>query len=167
MSGSSNAAGAGVSASAVKLRNSVNRDKYLLIDGYNMIYAIDDLKEFTADNMMAARDKLLDCISDYQAVRGMNVIVVFDAYKVPGHGTEIFDYHNIHVVYTRQAETADQYIAKFAIEKYKQYDISVASNDGMIQLIITGAGARRMSVNDLKMDMDAARESISGFISGD
>ena len=167
VSGSSNAAGAGVSASAVKLRNNVNRDKYLLIDGYNMIYAIDDLKEFTADNMMAARDKLLDYISDYQAVRGMNVIVVFDAYKVPGHGTEIFDYHNIHVVYTRQAETADQYIAKFAIEKHKQYDISVASNDGMIQLIITGAGARRMSVNDLKMDMDAARESISGFISGD
>ncbi|MBQ8949716.1 MAG: TetM/TetW/TetO/TetS family tetracycline resistance ribosomal protection protein [Eubacterium sp.] len=153
------------SHSAVKLRSGIIRDKYLLIDGYNMIYAMDELKDFTSDNMMAARDKLLDIISDYQAVRGMNVIVVFDAYKVPGHCTELFDYHNVHVVYTRQAETADQYIAKFAIEKNKQYDISVASNDGMIQLIITGAGARRMSVNDLKADMEAARESISGFIS--
>ena len=117
--------------------------------------------------MMAARDKLLDIVSDYQAVRGMNVIVVFDAYKVPGHGTELFDYHNVHVVYTRQAETADQYIAKFAIEKNKQYDITVASNDGMIQLIITGAGARRMSANDLKIDIEAARESISSFITSD
>ena len=169
-SSSSQGTGSGtgkVSNSAVKLRNNVSRDKYLLIDGYNMIYALDELKEFTADNMMAARDKLLDIVSDYQAVRGMNVIVVFDAYKVPGHGTELFDYHNVHVVYTRQAETADQYIAKFAIEKNKQYDITVASNDGMIQLIITGAGARRMSANDLKIDIDAARESISSFITND
>ena len=89
---------------------------------------------------------------------------MFDAYKVPGHGTELFDYHNVHVVYTRQAETADQYIEKFAIEKHKQYDISVASNDGMIQLIITGAGAYRMSAADLKADIDMANESIKGYI---
>lgn len=140
------------------------KDKYLLIDGYNMIYAWDELKQFAADNMMAARDKLLDIISNYQAIKGINIIVVFDAYKVPGHGTEFFDYHNVHVVYTRQAETADQYIEKFAIEKHKQYDISVASNDGMIQLIITGAGAYRMSAADLKADIDMANESIRGYI---
>ena len=140
------------------------KDKYLLIDGYNMIYAWDELKQFAADNMMAARDKLLDIISNYQAIKGINIIVVFDAYKVPGHGTELFDYHNVHVVYTRQAETADQYIEKFAIEKHKQYDISVASNDGMIQLIITGAGAYRMSTADLKADIDMANESIKGYI---
>ena len=140
------------------------KDKYLLIDGYNMIYAWDELKQFAADNMMAARDKLLDIISNYQAIKGINIIVVFDAYKVPGHGTELFDYHNVHVVYTRQAETADQYIEKFAIEKHKQYDISVASNDGMIQLIITGAGAYRMSAADLKADIDMANESIKGYI---
>ena len=140
------------------------KDKYLLIDGYNMIYAWDDLKIFAEDNMMAARDKLLDIISNYQAIKGVNIIVVFDAYKVPGHGTELFDYHNVHVVYTRQAETADQYIEKFAIEKHKQYDISVASNDGMIQLIITGTGAYRMSAADLKADIDSANESIQSYI---
>ena len=141
------------------------KDKYLLIDGYNMIYAWDELKIFTSDNMTAARDKLLDIISDYQAVKGINVIVVFDAYKVPGHGTELFDYHNIHVVYTKQAETADQYIEKFAIEKNKQYDISVASNDGMIQLIITGTGAYRMSAADLKNDIETARDTIKDYLS--
>ena len=148
-----------VSQKIIKLK-----DKYLLIDGYNMIYAWDELKAFAADNMMAARDKLLDIISEYRAIKGINIIVVFDAYKVPGHGTELFDYHNVHVVYTRQAETADQYIEKFAIEKHKQYDISVASNDGMIQLIITGTGAYRMSAADLKADIDMAKETIKDYI---
>ena len=141
------------------------KEKYLLIDGYNMIYAWDELKTFVGDNMAAARDKLLDIISNYQAIRGMNVIVVFDAYKVPGHGTELFDYHNVHVVYTRQAETADQYIERFAIEKHKKYDITVASSDGMIQLIITGAGARRLSATDMKYEIEAANETIKGFTS--
>ena len=130
-----------------------------------MIYAWDELKTFVGDNMAAARDKLLDIISNYQAIRGMNVIVVFDAYKVPGHGTELFDYHNVHVVYTRQAETADQYIERFAIEKHKKYDITVASSDGMIQLIITGAGARRLSATDMKYEIEAANETIKGFTS--
>ena len=149
---------------AVRTRVPANRDKYLLVDGYNMIYAWDELKCFVADNMTAARDKLLDIMSEYQALKGVNVIVVFDAYKVPGHGTEYFDYHNIHVVYTRQAETADQYIAKFTIEKNKQYDITVASNDGLIQLIIVGAGAKRFSANDMKYEIEAAKESISEFL---
>jgi len=141
------------------------REKYLLVDGYNMIYAWDELRGFAPENMTAARDLLLDILSEYRAICGINLIVVFDAYKVPGHGTELFDYHQVHVVYTRQAETADQYIEKFALEKHEKYDISVATNDGMIQLIIFGAGARRLSAADLWNEVQAARDSIQGYLS--
>ena len=88
--------------------------KYLLVDGYNIIYAWDDLKELLDTNVDAARGKLLDEMSNYQGMKGMELIVVFDAYRVKGHETEITDYMNIHVVYTKEAETADQYIEKFA-----------------------------------------------------
>ena len=90
--------------------------EYLLVDGYNIIFSWDELNELAKINIDSARGKLLDILCDYQGSRGIEVIAVFDAYRVQGHRTEVTDYHNIHVVFTKEAETADQYIEKFAHE---------------------------------------------------
>ena len=126
--------------------------KYLLVDGYNIIYAWDDLKELLDTNVDAARGKLLDEMSNYQGMKGMELIVVFDAYRVKGHETEITDYMNIHVVYTKEAETADQYIEKTVRRIAKNADVTVATSDGLEQVIIMGQGAHRMSAPGLKED---------------
>lgn len=126
-------------------RASVKRDpsrKYLLVDGYNIIYAWEDLKELSEENMDAARGKLMDLLCNYQALKKSELIVVFDAYRVKGHDTEVSDYQNIHVVFTKEAETADQYIEKFAHEHGKKYDVTVATSDGLEQIIIRGQGCR-------------------------
>lgn len=146
--------------SAVKKKNA----KYLLIDGYNIIHAWPELKELTEDNMDGARAKLLDMICNYQAIKNEEIIVVFDAYKVKGHFTDVMDYHNIHVVYTKEAETADQYIAKFTDQNKDSYDIRVATSDGLIQLIIFGSGATRVSANEFYHDvMETTKEFSRQF----
>lgn len=145
---------------AVKKKNV----KYLLVDGYNIIHAWPELKVLTEDNMDGARAKLLDLISNYQAIKDEEIIVVFDAYKVKGHYTEVMDYHNIHVVYTKEAETADQYIAKFTDQNKDTYDIRVATSDGLIQLIIFGAGATRVSANEFYYEvMETSKEFSRQF----
>ena len=144
-------------------KSSVKRDmskKYLLVDGYNIIYAWDDLKELLDTNVDAARGKLLDEMSNYQGMKGMELIVVFDAYRVKGHETEITDYMNIHVVYTKEAETADQYIEKFAHTHGRKYDVTVATSDGLEQIIIRGQGCRLLSARELKRDYEEAKAQI-------
>ncbi|MBQ8592256.1 MAG: TetM/TetW/TetO/TetS family tetracycline resistance ribosomal protection protein [Lachnospiraceae bacterium] len=135
-------------------------EEYLLVDGYNIIYAWDSLKELTETNMEGARGKLLDMLCNYQAVRGCKLIVVFDAYKVKGHDTTVMDYHNIHVVYTKEAETADQYIEKFAHENSKKYRVIVATSDGLEQVIIRGQGAILMSARELYQEMTRAGDAL-------
>lgn len=142
---------------------SVKRDsskKYLLVDGYNIIYAWEDLKALADENMDAARGKLLDDMCNYQGMKGMEVIVVFDAYRVKGHETEVVDYMNIHVVYTKEAETADQYIEKFAHEHGRKYDVTVATSDGLEQIIIRGQGCALLSARELKQDMEDAKNKL-------
>lgn len=135
------------------------KDAYLLVDGYNVIFAWDELKSIAADNLDAARTRLADYLCNYQGIRRMSLILVFDAYRVKGHDTEIYDYHNIHVVYTKEAETADAYIEKFAHENGKKYDITVATSDGLEQIIIIGAGCRRISARELQDEIkDAGRK---------
>lgn len=144
-------------------RSSVKRDmskKYLLVDGYNVIYAWDELKELLDTNVDAARGKLLDEMCNYQGMKGMELIVVFDAYRVKGHETEITDYLNIHVVYTKEAETADQYIEKFAHTHGRKYDVTVATSDGLEQIIIRGQGCRLLSARELKRDYEEAKAQI-------
>ena len=136
----------------------VNKEKYLLVDGYNIIYAFPDLKEQAEQNVDAARGKLLDMLCDYQGVRKCQLIVVFDAYRVAGHKTEIFDYHNIHVVYTKEAETADAYIEKFAHENGRKYHVTVATSDGLEQIIIRGQGCFLLSAKELEADLKTARQ---------
>ena len=95
----------------------------------------------------------MDILCNYQGMRGCEVILVFDAYRVQGHMTEILDYHNIHVVYTKEAETADAYIEKFAHENSRRYHITVATSDGLEQIIIRGAGCDLISSRELKEEI--------------
>ncbi len=140
------------------------REEYLLVDGYNVIFAWEGLKELAERNLDGARGKLLDILCNYQAIKKCSLIVVFDAYRLAGHPTEILDYHNIHVVYTREAETADQYIEKFAHENSRKYDISVATSDGLEQIIILGEGCRRISSRELKEEIEqVSRQALKDF----
>lgn len=128
------------------------KEEYLLVDGYNIIFAWEELRALAEENIDGARGRLLDILSNYQAVRGCTLMVVFDAYRVQGHKTEMFDYHNIHVVYTKEAETADAYIEKFAHENGKKYRVTVATSDGLEQIIIRGAGCLLMSARELEQE---------------
>jgi ribosomal protection tetracycline resistance protein len=136
------------------------REKYLLVDGYNIIFAWEELKQLATDNIDSARDKLMDILSNYQGSRKGELIVVFDAYRVKGHSTEIFDFHNIHVVYTKEAETADAYIEKFAHENGAKYDVTVATSDRLEQIIITGAGCSLMSARELYEDVTRLEKEV-------
>ena len=136
------------------------KETYLLVDGYNVIFAWEELNELAKVNVEGARGRLLDIMCNYQAMKKCNVIVVFDAYRLEGHPTEILDYHNIHVVFTKEAETADAYIEKFAHENNKKYHITVATSDGLEQIIIRGAGCQLMSSRELKEEVDRLNESI-------
>ena len=133
------------------------QEEYLLVDGYNIIYAWEELNVLAKDNMEGARGRLMDLLCNYQAVKKCNLIVVFDAYRVKGHETEILDYHNIHVVYTKEAETADQYIEKFAHENARRHDVSVATSDGLEQVIIRGQGCRLVSARELWEDLERVK----------
>lgn len=134
--------------------------EYLLVDAYNIIFAWDDLTKLAEANIDSARGKLLDILCNYQGIRGCELIVVFDAYRVAGHQTEIFDYHNIHVVYTKEAETADQYIEKFAHENGKKYRVTVATSDGLEQIIIRGAGCLLLSARELEQEIREKNQQL-------
>ncbi len=129
------------------------KDSYLLVDGYNIIFAWQELKELAALNIDSARGRLLDIMCNYQGLCACNLIVVFDAYRVQRHQEEILDYHNIHVVFTREAETADQYIERFAHEHARQYQVTVATSDGLEQIIIQGQGCRLISARELQEEI--------------
>ncbi len=136
------------------------KDAYLLVDGYNVIFAWDDLKELADINIDGARGKLMDVLSNYQAIKGCKLILVFDAYRIVGHKTEMFTYHNIHVVYTKEAETADQYIERFAHDNAKKYDITVATSDGLEQIIIRGKGCKLISSHEFEEEI---RQTLQAF----
>jgi len=130
----------------------------LLVDGYNIIHAWPDLKELAQVSMDGARGKLLDILCNYQGMKKCNLIVVFDAYRLKDHETEMIDYHNIHVVYTREAETADQYIERFAYKNSEQLQITVATSDGMEQIIIRGKDCQLYSARELKEEIKRLSE---------
>lgn len=136
-------------------------DEYLLVDGYNIIFAWDELSELAAVNIDAARYKLMDILSNYQGFRKICVIVVFDAYKIPGSVEKVQKYHNIHVVYTKEAETADQYIEKVAIRIGRRYRTTVATSDGVIQLIIRSQGCILWSARDFREEIERVGKLIS------
>ena len=130
------------------------QEEYLLVDGYNIIFSWEELNELAKENIYAACDKLMDILSNYQGYRKCTLILVFDAYKVEGHVEEIIPYHNIYVVYTKEAETADQYIEKTVHRIGRQYQVTVATSDGLEQVIIMGQGAHRISAQGLKKEIE-------------
>ena len=125
------------------------QDHYLLVDGYNIVFAWEDLRQLALRDIKSARDKLMDILSNFAGYRSEKVILVFDAYKVAGGQGEVLRWHNIDVVYTKEAETADLYIEKTAHVLAKKYRVTVATSDAIEQVIIFGAGAFRMSAQML------------------
>lgn len=136
------------------------QEEYLLVDGYNIIFAWDSLSELAKTNLDGARNKLMEILSNFQAYRKMHLILVFDAYKVKGNPGSTVRYHNIDVVYTKEAETADQYIEKVSHDMRKKYRVRVATSDGLEQLIIMGAGASRVSAREFQEEVMAASEEL-------
>ena len=133
---------------------------YLLVDGYNIIFAWEELKDLAETDLGAARDKLMDILSNYQGYTNYILILVFDAYKVEGNNREIFQYHNIHVVYTKEAETADQYIEKTAHELGGKYRVTVATSDALEQIIIRGQGCSLLSARELREEVRLAENQL-------
>lgn len=130
------------------------KKEYLLVDGYNIIFAWEELSDLAKTNLDSARGKLLDIMSNYAGFTGKSVIVVFDAYRVAGHQVEKTMYHNVYVVYTREAMTADEYIEEEAHELKKQYNVTVATSDKVVQVITWGKGAIILSAKDLLEEVD-------------
>lgn len=146
--------GYGKSVSDYKQKKTPDGEKeYLLVDGYNIIFAWEDLKELAAVNIDGAREKLMDILCNYQGFKKSTLILVFDAYKVKGNPGSVETYHNIHVVYTKEAETADQYIEKTVHEIGRKYRVTVATSDQLEQVIILGQGGQRMSARELLEDV--------------
>lgn len=138
------------------------KDQYLLVDGYNIIFAWEELNSLSQVSMEGARNKLADLLCNYQGYRKCNIILVFDAYKVEGNTREVVKYHNIHIVYTKEAETADQYIEKAVHQIGRKYEVTVATSDALEQVIILGQGARRLSARGLMEELQAADSEIRG-----
>lgn len=132
----------------------------LLVDGYNIIFAWPDLKELSQVNIEGARGKLMDILCNYQGYKKNIVILVFDGYKVPGNIGDVLKYHNIYVVYTKEAETADQYIEKTVQEIGKKYHVRVATSDALEQMIILGQGAHRIAAKELLTEIQLVNQEI-------
>lgn len=143
-----------------KSRKRERRKEYLLVDGYNIIFAWEELRELAKINIDGARGRLMDILSNYQGIRKCTLILVFDAYKVEGFPGEIQQYHNIHVVYTKEAETADQYIEKVAHEIGRKYEVTVATSDGTEQVIIRGQGCHLLSAKELHTEIVLAQKEL-------
>ena len=138
--------------------------EYLLVDGYNIIFAWDDLAEMAKDSLASARQKLMDILCNYQGFKQCVLILVFDAYRVPGSPGTIEQYHNIHVVYTREAETADMYIERVTHEIGRERRVRVATSDGMEQIIILGHGAYRLSARQFREEVDQVEREIRSLV---
>ena len=144
----------------VEIKLQERQEEYLLVDGYNIIFSWDELNEMSKTNIAAARQKLMDVLCNYQGFKKCTLILVFDAYKVEGFQGEVQKYHNIHVVYTKEAETADQYIEKTVHQIAKKYKVTVATSDATEQVIIWGAGAMRMSAQGLLQEVQETNREI-------
>ena len=146
------------------IREQASGPEYLLVDGYNIIFAWDELKAIARENLDAARKALCDLLCNYQGFQKCEVIAVFDAYKVKGGQGSVEKYHNIHVVYTKEAETADAYIERATYEIGRKHRVKVATSDGPEQLIILGHGALRLSASAFRQEMEHVQGQIAGVL---
>lgn len=144
-----------------RVKSSIGKDDYLLVDGYNIIFAWQELKELAEINIDSARDKLIEKLANYQGYKGCKLILVFDAYKVRGGKENVIKQGNLWIVYTKEAETADRYIAKTSLELTGKGMVRVATSDALIQMIIFGSGAVRTSARELEAEV----KFVEGLIS--
>ena len=142
-----------VSTNTKRVKSSIGKDDYLLVDGYNIIFAWQELKELADINIDSARDKLIEKLANYQGYRGCKLILVFDAYKVRGGKENVIKQGDMWIVYTKEAETADRYIAKASLELTGKGTVRVATSDALIQMIIFGSGAVRTSARELEAEV--------------
>ena len=147
-----------------ELKRAFSGEEYLLVDGYNIIFAWDELKKIAAENLDAARKQLCELLCNYQGYRKCRVILVFDAYKVKGGLGSVEKYHNITIVYTREAETADAYIERATYEIGRQHRVRVATSDGPEQVIILGHGALRLSASAFHEEMAEVQKQIGDTV---
>ncbi len=140
-------------------------EEYLLVDGYNIIFAWEELSAIAAANIDGARDRLADILCNYQGYKKMTVILVFDAYRVAGHRETVQQYHNIYIVYTKEAETADHYIEKTVKRMAGKYKVTVATSDRLEQMIIWGRGATRLSARGLLEEIERTGQEIREYLS--
>ena len=138
--------------------------EYLLVDGYNIIFAWDELQRLAAQDVAAARGALIDILANYQGFHKCRVIVVFDAYKVKGNPGSVQTVHGVKVVYTKEAETADTYIERATYELRRERRVRVATSDGSEQVIILGHGALRVSARAFHAEVEAAEGQISAVL---
>lgn len=139
--------------------------EYLLVDGYNVIFAWDSLRELSKNNIDGARNTLINILCNYQGYKKCEVILVFDAYKVRGNNREVEKVNNINIVYTKEAETADMYIEKVSHKLAKNHKVRVVTSDALEQLIILGNGALRVSSREFLFEVQQAEEEIRNIIS--
>lgn len=137
------------------------QEDFLLVDGYNIIHAWDELRELMEEvSLESARQKLMDILSNYKGVKKATIILVFDAYLVKGSAGSQTKYNNIYVVYTKEAETADHYIERVVTALPKHYRVRVATADGLEQVIVLGQGAIRMSARELHREVHAVEQQL-------
>ncbi len=153
-----------VTSEKVVIREAEKLEEYLLVDGYNIIFSWDELNELSKTDLQAARQTLMDKLCNYKGFRQMTLILVFDAYKVEGGVEKAEMYKNIHVIYTKEAETADRYIERTAVSLAKKHRVTVATSDATEQVIIWGAGASRMSARELKEEIERTEKEISEIL---
>lgn len=133
-------------------------DEYLLVDGYNIIHAWSELRKIAKEDLEGARQKLIHILSDYQGYKQINVIVIFDAYRIKGGTGEQYRYNNVDIVYTKETETADHFIEKVAHKIGRTNKVRVATSDRLEQIIILGKGATRVSARELQIEINELKK---------
>jgi predicted RNA-binding protein with PIN domain len=139
-------------------------EEYLLVDGYNIIFAWDELKALASFSLDAARDQLIALMCDFNGMRNLRLILVFDAYRVAGGRGSVEKRGNVDIVYTKEAETADAYIEKAAYELRNKRRVRVATSDGMEQLIILASGALRISAREFRQEVEQTEGELKAFL---
>lgn len=152
--------GANLSSAGKSVYDNGAKEEILLIDGYNMIFAWDELKEMTSVSLESARTLLIEILQNYQGYVGTKMLLVFDAYKRPGNKETVEQYGDLQVIYTKENQTADQFIEKFVLENIKKLRITVATSDGLEQIMVFGLGALRMPARELKERIEAANSAM-------
>lgn len=146
------------------IREQYSGPEYLLVDGYNIIFAWEELSDLAKQDVAAARGVLMDILANYRGFRKCELILVFDAYKVKGNPGSVEKYNDIYVVYTKEAETADTYIEKATYDLSRHHRVRVATSDGLEQMIILGHGAMRVSARTFKAEVEQAQGQIQQML---